>query len=188
MYHSHVPFSRCCHPFKKGDVPSNVQSNIESCEQRKREGPKPLSPKKSLFIWVLLLPEVALEETCEGLAVSCLVAGHFVDGVMNGVEIQFLGALGEGGLAGGGAVLGLHPHLIARFARNQEEKYNRGTQEVSTAGTQKASPKAGRKPQICVHFFEELCTLFILQATSSFVLCTLFVHFESEYNTLEKAE
>ena len=40
-----------------------------------------------------------------------LVASHFVDGVVDGVETQLLGALGQGGLAGGGAVLGLHPHL-----------------------------------------------------------------------------
>ena len=39
--------------------------------------------KKSLFVWVFLFPEVALEESCEGLAVSCLVAGHFVDGVVD---------------------------------------------------------------------------------------------------------
>ena len=48
--------------------------------KRKRKGPKPLSPKKSLFVLVFLFPEVALEEASEGLAVSCFVAGHFVDG------------------------------------------------------------------------------------------------------------
>ena len=96
---------------QKGRCTIFVQSNTESCAKRKREGSKPLSPKKSLFIWVFLFPEVALEETGEGLAVPCLVAGHFVDGVVDGVEIQLLGALGEGGLAGGGTVLRLDPHL-----------------------------------------------------------------------------
>ncbi len=35
-------------------------------EAKEREkGLKPLSPKKSLLVWVFLFPEVALEETCE---------------------------------------------------------------------------------------------------------------------------
>ena len=35
---------------------------------------------------------------------SGLVAGHFMHGVMDGVQVQRLGALGQVGLAGGGAV------------------------------------------------------------------------------------
>ena len=59
----------------------------------------------AFFVWVFLFPEVPLEETCEGLSMPGLVAGHFMDGVVDGVEIQLLGALGEGGLTGGGAVV-----------------------------------------------------------------------------------
>ena len=79
---------------------------IEYGKLRKKKERKvsPFLSKKVPVSLVFLFPEVALEETCEGLAVPCLVAGHFMDGVMDGVEIQLLGALGEGGLASGGAV------------------------------------------------------------------------------------
>ena len=43
------------------------------------------------------------------------VAGHLVDGVVDGVQVECLGALGQVGLAGGGAVLGLDPHLQVLF-------------------------------------------------------------------------
>ena len=36
------------------------------------------------------------------------VAGHFVHGVVDGVQAEFLGLLGQVGLALGGAVLGFH--------------------------------------------------------------------------------
>ena len=42
---------------------------------------------------------------------ASLVASHLVDGVVDGVEVQSLGALGEVELAGGGAVLGVDAHL-----------------------------------------------------------------------------
>ena len=58
-----------------------------------------------------LLAEVALEQSGEGTAVTGLVAGHLVDGVMDGVQVELLGQLGQLGLAGGGAVLGLDAHL-----------------------------------------------------------------------------
>ena len=38
-----------------------------------------------------LLAEVALEQAFESLAVAGLVAGHFVHGVMDGVQTQLLG-------------------------------------------------------------------------------------------------
>ena len=63
------------------------------------------------FLHRPLLPEVPLQQPREGLAVTGFVAGHFVHGVMDGVQVQGLGALGQVGLAGGGAVLGLHAHL-----------------------------------------------------------------------------
>ena len=61
--------SVCC---EKVDQAGRVRA------RKKREGPPfPLeTPKYGLF----LFPEVALEQTCEGLAVTGFVAGHFVDG------------------------------------------------------------------------------------------------------------
>ena len=46
--------------------------------KRKREGLNAPLSEKSLFIWVFSLPEVALEETGEGLAVPGFVAGHLI--------------------------------------------------------------------------------------------------------------
>ena len=40
-----------------------------------------------------------------------LVPGHLVHGVMDGVQAQLLGLLGQLELAGGGAVLGVNTHL-----------------------------------------------------------------------------
>ena len=39
-----------------------------------------------------LLPEVAVQQTLKGLAVAGLVAGHLVDGVVDGVQVVLLGA------------------------------------------------------------------------------------------------
>ena len=60
-----------------------------------------------------LLAEVALQQAFEGLAVSGFVAGHFMHGVMDGVEVELLGELGELGLAGGGAVARHENRLFA---------------------------------------------------------------------------
>ncbi len=38
--------------------------------KRRRERLHPFSPKKSLFVWGFLFPEVPLEQASEGLAVS----------------------------------------------------------------------------------------------------------------------
>ena len=46
------------------------------------------------------LAEVALQETLKGLAVAGLVAGHLVHGVVDGVQVQLLGLLGQLELAG----------------------------------------------------------------------------------------
>ena len=59
----------------------------------------------------LLVAEVALEESFEAAAVTGLVAGHFVHGVVDGVEVQLLGALGDAGLVLTGAALGVHTLL-----------------------------------------------------------------------------
>ena len=53
------------------------------------------------------LLEVTLQQALECLAVTGLVPGHLMDGVMDGVQVQGLGLLSQLELAGGGAVLGL---------------------------------------------------------------------------------
>ena len=59
----------------------------------------------------LVLCEVAVQQTLEGLAVAGLVPRHLVHGVVDGVVAEFLGQLGQLHLARGGAVLGLDPGL-----------------------------------------------------------------------------
>ncbi len=55
-----------------------------------------------------LLVEVALQQAFESLAVAGLVTGHFMNGVMNGVQAQSLSLLGQFGFAHGGAVFSLN--------------------------------------------------------------------------------
>ena len=59
------------------------------------------------FTRVFGLLEVALQQAFQGLAVTGLVTGHFVDGVVDGVQAVLLGAGGQVELALGGAVLAL---------------------------------------------------------------------------------
>ena len=51
------------------------------------------------------LLEVALQQALQSLAVTGLVAGHLMDGVVDGVQVVHLGNLGQIELAGGGAEL-----------------------------------------------------------------------------------
>lgn len=60
---------------------------------------------------MLLLLEEAVVETLEALAVTSLVLGHFVYGIVDGVEVEFLGALGYTHLVGVGTCLGSHTGL-----------------------------------------------------------------------------
>ena len=60
------------------------------------------------FMGYTSLPEIPLQQACESLAMPGFVAGHFMHGVMDGVQAQLLGLLGQVGLALGGAVLGFH--------------------------------------------------------------------------------
>ena len=46
------------------------------------------------------LAEVALQQALESLAVAGLVAGHLMDGVVDGVQVELLGLLGQLELAG----------------------------------------------------------------------------------------
>ena len=62
---------------------------------------------------VELLAEVALQQAFESLAVAGLVAGHFMHGVVDGVEIQLLGLLGQVELTGGRAVARHENRLFA---------------------------------------------------------------------------
>ena len=57
------------------------------------------------------LAEVTLQQTLKGLAVAGLIPGHFMDGIVDGVQIQSLGSLSQIRLAGGSAVFRLYAHL-----------------------------------------------------------------------------
>ena len=65
------------------------------------------------MFWRKLLAEVALEQALERLAVTGLVAGHLVDGIVDGVQVVLLGQLGQLELTGGSAVLGVHDERVA---------------------------------------------------------------------------
>ena len=57
------------------------------------------------------LAKVSLQQTSECLAVTSLVAGHLMNGVMDCVKVCSLSSLGQINLAGGSAVLSLNTHL-----------------------------------------------------------------------------
>ena len=60
-----------------------------------------------------LLAEVALQQAFESLAVTGLVAGHLMHGVVDGVQVQLLGQLGQVELALGRAVARHENRLFA---------------------------------------------------------------------------
>ena len=92
-------------------VPEGEKYKIGTSLDEKEEQPHLESLLKTLDNARFLLAEVPLQQPRKGLAVTGFVAGHLVDGVVDGVEVEGLGALGEVGLAGGGAVFGFHAHL-----------------------------------------------------------------------------
>ena len=55
--------------------------------------------------------EVSIEKTLKSLAVTSLVAGHFVNGVGNGGETELLSELSKLELAHGSAVFSVNTHL-----------------------------------------------------------------------------
>ena len=59
----------------------------------------------------LILFEISFEQTLECLAVSCLFSSHFMDCVMNRVEVGSLGSLGEVCLAFGCAEFSFDSHF-----------------------------------------------------------------------------
>ena len=48
----------------------------------------------------VLLPEIPLQQALEGFAVPGFVASHLMHGVVDGVQVQGLGLLGELGFPG----------------------------------------------------------------------------------------
>ena len=77
--------------------------------RKKREPPfyrtVPANPCTCLLF---LLAEVPFQQSFERAAMSRFILCHFVHGIVDGVEVQGLGLLGELELAGGGAVFGFH--------------------------------------------------------------------------------
>ena len=55
--------------------------------------------------------EVAFEQTFKSFAVTGLIFGHFVDGVMDGIVTEFFGAFGEVKFTGAGTAFGFSTHL-----------------------------------------------------------------------------
>ena len=86
-------------------------STMKRRKRKKRGNRFPHSLSKACLFIGFFLAEVALQQALERLAVAGLVAGHLVDGVVDGVQVELLGLLGQLELAGGGAVLGVHTHL-----------------------------------------------------------------------------
>ena len=65
----------------------------------------------SILDFVRCLLEVTLQQALECAAMTGLVASHFVNGVVDGVQVVLLGQLSQLELAGGSAVLGVNAHL-----------------------------------------------------------------------------
>ena len=83
----------------------------EPAQAQKEREPVSRFPLEKCFFIRFGLAEVTLQQTLQSLAVTGLVASHLVDGVVDGVQIQSLGLLGQLELAGGSTVLGLDAHL-----------------------------------------------------------------------------
>ena len=78
---------------------------------KKRKLISQLPLENRLIFKGFILLEVALQQTLEGAAVTGFVAGHLVHGVVDGVQVQLLGLLGQVHLAGAGTALGVNAHL-----------------------------------------------------------------------------
>ena len=62
--------------------------------QKEREQVSPFPLKKCLFMR-FQLAEVALQQALESLAVARFVPGHLMHGVVDGIEVELLGLLGQ---------------------------------------------------------------------------------------------
>ena len=66
----------------------------------------------TVFVYGLfLVTEIALVKAVEAATVTCLVLSHLMHGVVDGVEVLFLGVLGDTHLVGVGTGLGVHTLL-----------------------------------------------------------------------------
>ena len=75
-----------------------------------------------------LFLEVTVVEAFEALAVTCLVLGHFVNGVVNGVKVELLRFLCKLELARGRAVLGGNSHfeiLLRAVGQDLSEQFGK---------------------------------------------------------------
>ena len=97
------------HGWKRKKCHKNIHNGAVTA-QKERESVSRFPLKQCLLIGVFLA-EVALQQALESLAVAGLVAGHLVDGVVDSIQVQLLGLLGQLELTGGGAVLGVDAHL-----------------------------------------------------------------------------
>ena len=86
-------------------APFSLLAGISFQTAKRGSGICSASPQKDLFSGELCA-EVAFQQTGEGFAVAGFVAGHFVNGVVDGVETGFFGELRQIGLALRGAVFG----------------------------------------------------------------------------------
>ena len=77
-------------------------------QNAKREGTGFPVPSQKVLLYPVLLGEVALQQALESLAVTGLVAGHLMDGVVNGVKAVLLRAGSQLELAVGRAELAVH--------------------------------------------------------------------------------
>ena len=80
----------------KRQCTNSVQSRLE--DAKRGSGFVPASSQKDFF-QAGLFAEVALQQTLKAVAVAGLIAGHFVHGVMDRVEVLRLGELCKLGLA-----------------------------------------------------------------------------------------
>ena len=94
-----------------------------------------------------LLLKVSVQQTLKCLAVSCFIASHLVNGVMDSVEVEFLSFLSELELALGSAVLGSNALLEVLLSRVGEHF----TEELSELGSVLSLFKSSLLP-VCAYF------------------------------------
>ena len=87
--------------------------------QKRGEGISLSSFKKPVLARFCLLAEVAVQQTLKSLAVAGLVAGHLVDGVVDGIQVVLLGQLSQLELAGGRASLRAGERTRSPFVRQR---------------------------------------------------------------------
>ena len=89
---------------------------------------RPRKVPKNLDFTGFFLLEISVEQTLQGFSVSSLVAGHLVDGVVNGIQAVLLGADGQ---------IGLYWEKAAWEEAEHAAKFAELLGEVVTASTKK---------------------------------------------------